>query len=102
MNQAVKKWVSNTDTEFYRAGFRLWGERWDKCVQLNGDDVEKQTIGATSVEQMQLSKKRNSHFVDNFPLSKSIIYLFTLSLKLTQIQYIFRYLLNAPRKYWFI
>ena len=37
---AVKKWAKETETAFFRAGFRRWPERWEKCVQAGGDWFE--------------------------------------------------------------
>ena len=37
---AVKNWVKETENAFFRAGFRCWPERWEKCVQAGGDSYE--------------------------------------------------------------
>ena len=40
VKSAVKEWIRSCSADFFRAGFLRWVERWEKCVQLNGDYVE--------------------------------------------------------------
>jgi transposase len=39
--EAVKKWLSQTDSDFYGARIQRLLERWRKCIELGGDFVEK-------------------------------------------------------------
>ena len=37
----VQKWVRSTPKQFFETGLRKLVERWDKCIKLRGDYVEK-------------------------------------------------------------
>ena len=37
----IKRWCRNQPTEFYAAGLRKLQERYDKCVRLQGNYIEK-------------------------------------------------------------
>jgi hypothetical protein len=39
--EAVKKWLSQTDSDFYGTGIQRVVERWNKCIECGGDFVEK-------------------------------------------------------------
>ena len=41
IQKAVRQCLWMAGTEFYRRGIFKLPERWKKCVQRNGDDVEK-------------------------------------------------------------
>ena len=41
MTAAVEGWLGDQDVDFYRSGINDWKTRWDKCVELEGDYVEK-------------------------------------------------------------
>jgi hypothetical protein len=41
VDEPVKKWLSQTDSNFYRAGIQRLVERWRKCTESGGDFVEK-------------------------------------------------------------
>ena len=40
VKRAVREWVKKTESAFFRAGFRRWVERWEKCVLAGGDWFE--------------------------------------------------------------
>ena len=41
LTAAVEGWLGDQDVDFYRSGINDWKTRWDKCVELEGDYVEK-------------------------------------------------------------
>ena len=41
LTAAVEGWLGDQDVDFYRSGINDWITRWDKCVELEGDYVEK-------------------------------------------------------------
>jgi hypothetical protein len=40
-NEAVEAAVRIQDTDFYQQGFFMLVKRWDKCINVGGDYVEK-------------------------------------------------------------
>ncbi|XP_048259394.1 histone-lysine N-methyltransferase SETMAR-like [Haliotis rufescens] len=38
---AVEGWLGDQNVDFYRSGISDWQTRWNKCVELGGDYVEK-------------------------------------------------------------
>jgi histone-lysine N-methyltransferase SETMAR len=38
---AILQWSKQTPTEAFAAAMELWRRRWEKCVRLQRDDVEK-------------------------------------------------------------
>ena len=41
LKTAVKEWIRSCSADLFSAGFqRCWVDRWQKCVQLNGDYME--------------------------------------------------------------
>ena len=43
IKSAVNRWIKDTPKEFFEQGLRKLVERWKKCIELNGDYVEKLT-----------------------------------------------------------
>jgi histone-lysine N-methyltransferase SETMAR len=41
VERAVRAWFQQQPKECYAAGFQGLARRWDKCLNLCGDDVEK-------------------------------------------------------------
>ena len=41
VKQAALGWFSRTDTSFYAGAFEALVKRWDKCIKVAGDYVEK-------------------------------------------------------------
>jgi hypothetical protein len=41
VERAVRAWFQQQPKEFYAAGFQGFVKRWDKCLNLCGDYVEK-------------------------------------------------------------
>ena len=39
--EEVEQWFAEQSEEFYNAGLRKVKKRWEKCVELGGDYVEK-------------------------------------------------------------
>jgi len=37
----LKKWIRDTPKEFFEAGLKLLPKRWQKCLELRGDYIEK-------------------------------------------------------------
>mgnify|MGYP003415101186 FL=1 len=42
LKRAVETWFKMQPLEFFANGFQKWVSRWRKCIDLNGDYVEKQ------------------------------------------------------------
>ncbi|XP_071093779.1 histone-lysine N-methyltransferase SETMAR-like [Haliotis cracherodii] len=41
LTAAVEGWLGDQNVDFYRSGITDWQTRWNKCVELGGDYVEK-------------------------------------------------------------
>jgi hypothetical protein len=41
MDREVTAWLRQQPEEFYAAGFQRLVKRWDKCLSVQGDYVEK-------------------------------------------------------------
>ena len=41
LEKVVKNWLRNQSPEFYKEGISDLRRRWDKCVKVKGDYVEK-------------------------------------------------------------
>ena len=41
MKNAVSKWTTETPHSFFDTGIRKLTAKWEKCVRLNGDYIEK-------------------------------------------------------------
>ncbi|GFO14755.1 histone-lysine N-methyltransferase SETMAR [Plakobranchus ocellatus] len=37
----LRNWFDNLDVDFFRVGINSLLSRWQKCIDLHGDDVEK-------------------------------------------------------------
>ena len=40
VKNAIKMWLKQRDTEFFRNGFLSWLKRWRKCIDRRGDYTE--------------------------------------------------------------
>ncbi len=41
---ALNRWIKDTSKEFFQQGLKKLVEHWKKCIELNGDYVEKRHI----------------------------------------------------------
>ena len=41
LTAAAEDWLADQDVEFHRSGINDWQTRWNKCMELEGDYVEK-------------------------------------------------------------
>jgi histone-lysine N-methyltransferase SETMAR len=41
VERVVKRWFADQRPEFYRSGLESWRHRMEKCIEMNGDYVEK-------------------------------------------------------------
>lgn len=41
MKDAVQQWIKETPKEFFSTGIRNLTKRWEKCISINGDFIEK-------------------------------------------------------------
>jgi len=41
VKSAVRKWFQKRNTNFFEDGFQKLGQRWQKCIEMLGDFVEK-------------------------------------------------------------
>ena len=41
---AVEEWVNGKDPDFFKSGLMALGQRWSKCITLEGNYIEKEEV----------------------------------------------------------